>query len=102
MKQYRVYFRENSSLISPTMLFAGDVKNTHIPVTYVHVTGLGQIRFAMKPGKWCEEVEGMKLMRAKGLNPRYLGIQPGDVVQDVERDNFYLLKLDDTWEVLLP
>lgn len=100
MKQYRIYFRENNSLFSLSNLLAGDVKNTHVPITYVHVSSLDRIQSAMEPGRWCQAIEAMKLMRSKGLGGRYLGIQPGDVVQDIDKDDFYLLKLDNTWEAL--
>ena len=102
MTRYRVYFRINSSYFSSPGLIARDIQNTHVPITYIDADDLMQVFGRMSPGQWAPEEEARELLRSKNCTPRYLGLEPGDVVQEVDRDKYYQLRLDGIFEELMP
>ncbi len=93
MARYRIYFRENASMFPTPGLRACDVPNTHIAISYVNATTLEGAALMMAPGIWAPVAEARELLRAKGLPPRFLGLNVGDVVEDVEAKKFHTLGL---------
>ena len=93
MTRYRIHFRENSSAFPTPGLRGQDVRNTHIPITYVEATTIQGAARKMAAGKWAPVGEARELLRSKGLPPRFLGFDVGDVIEDVEAKKFHTLTL---------
>ena len=91
MTRFKVYFRVNGSFFPTPGQRAQDVENTHKLITHITATSLQRVRPLMEPGRWAPIQEARGLLRSKDIHPRYLGLTPGDVVEDIEAGKFYLL-----------